>query len=376
MSVSDFGDDRVDQASSIAPDWPVKEVAPSAEEIAADAPRLGWPSPRAPNGRVLPLDLSQLDENALLRPGKKAALYAAGAGPGDFHPEREPLILVHGIDGDPKDLQTIVDRFKANPKYQVYVLCYDDHGRRASANGADMAEELRGLQCRTLGRGRDATIVAHSLGGIVAREALNELTAGPGRGIDQFGRVRFIAADTPWHGFDGPSDQGIEGAFMNVARAFLPGGYQDMRAKSSMFAGDPSSTDPAQKAGLFGVELPANVETHYVEAQEGKDILHYGEGFLAPLAADLVGLYRDDKPVAGEPKLMNYWKALLSSSDYDAFANEMRDRADAGTLDEQAVNDALSRYFPTFPGDHMGLLAEHPGERSFLDYLGDRLGKG
>jgi pimeloyl-ACP methyl ester carboxylesterase len=380
MSVSDFDSDGVDSYAPLGMDPmgdpPAAAPAAGPATVSGSPSAVGWPSPRAPNGRVLPVDLSGLDEDKLERTGDKAAIYAVGNGPADFHPEREPLILVHGIEGDPKDLQAIVNRFKDDPKYQVYVLCYDDYHRETSLNGKDMAEELRTLQCRTLGPGRNVTIVAHSMGGIVTRQALDELAAGPGKGIEKFGNVRFLAADTPWHGWPGPSDQGVQGVFMDIARPFMPAGLTDMRGQSAMFAGDPKSSDPAARAGLLNVELPDNVETHLVFAQQGNEILHYGEGFLAPLASDLVGLYRDDKPVSGEPRLMNYWKAILSSSDYDAFADEMRDLADAGKLDENAVNSALSRYYPTFPGDHTGLLAEHPGERSFLDYLTDELKNG
>jgi pimeloyl-ACP methyl ester carboxylesterase len=230
-----------------------------------------------------------MTENELLRPGKKGALYALGNSPADFHADREPLVLVHGIQGDPKVLQSVVDRFRDSSRYQLYVLCYDDNGRRTSLNGNDLAEEMRSLE-RRLGRGRDVAIVAHSMGGIVARQALNQLSAGTGRGIERFGDVRLIAADTPWHGYPGPSDRGAEGVFMDIARAFMNDGLEDMRAASAMFAGDPDGPDPAARAGLLGVELADNVSTNLVFAAEGNNVSDYSESFLRPLAKSLLYL--------------------------------------------------------------------------------------
>ena len=349
---------------------------PSASVAGTDAPRNGWAAPAAPNGRVLPLDLSQIDEDRLLRPGKKAAIYAVGSGPQDFHPEREPLVLVHGIQGDPKDLQAIVERFK-DSRYQLYVLAYDDYGRRTSLNGNDFADELRCLQ-RTLGPGRDATIVGYSLGGIVTRQALNELAVGPGRGLEKFGEVRFVAVDSPWHGYGGPSDAGVSGFFMNVARPFMADGLEDMRAESAMFAGDPDSSDPAARAGLLNVTLPENVSVDMVAAERGGDVLDYTEGVLADLPAKLVEHYKTDEPVRGDPRLVNYYHAILASDDYFEFQDEMRDLADQGKLTPAAVRAGLEKYYPRFPGDHSGIVREQPGagKPSFLDYLSAKLGGG
>jgi pimeloyl-ACP methyl ester carboxylesterase len=338
----------------------------------ADPARTGWPSPRAPNGRVLPCDLSRLDEDALLRPGKKAALYALGSGPADFHPAREPLILVHGISGDPKVLQAVADRFRDDDRFQVYVLCYDDFYRRTSRNGDDMAEELRSLSQRTLGADRPVTVVAHSMGGIVTRRALDRLTAGREGGIDRLSAVRFVSVDTPWHGYDGPPDRGAGGFMMGFVRPFMPDGLEDMRGGSRMFAGDPGSGDPVERAGLFGVELPDHVTTDVVFASEGSEIEDWSEGKLAPLAEKLVGLYARDEPVRGETRLVNFWKAFLDSSAYPRFSAEMRDLADEGKLDAHAVHAALARYLPRFPGDHDGVLRPQPGG-GFLDWLERRL---
>src|SRR5207237_7231503 len=129
----DFDDGRVGWGpmdGADAPDLPAAASSAAAAATPADPASRGWSNPRAPNFRVLPTDFSKLDEDGLLGPGKKAAIYAVGSGPADFHPEREPLILVHGIEGDPKNLQAVEDKYKNDPRSQVYVLCYYDFHQR------------------------------------------------------------------------------------------------------------------------------------------------------------------------------------------------------------------------------------------------------
>jgi hypothetical protein len=62
---------------------------------------------------------------------------------------------------------------------------------------------------------------------------------------------------------------------------------------------------------------------------------------------------------------MNFWRAILASSQYFDFQDEMRALADRGTLSEAALFRGLERHFPRFPGDHDGMLRG----KAFLDYL-------
>src|SRR5262245_41437182 len=63
-----------------------------------------------PNGRVLDRTLDKLDEAALLGPGKTARIYGVAGPDGRYHPERPPVVLVHGIRGHPRELQSIAAR--------------------------------------------------------------------------------------------------------------------------------------------------------------------------------------------------------------------------------------------------------------------------
>jgi hypothetical protein len=331
-------------------------------------PHNGWLSPEAPNGRVLGYDLSQVDEDALLHADGTAALYAVGGGPDGWHSDREPLVLVHGIQGVPADLQSMVDRFWSG-RYQLYVLCYNDYNRRTSLNGLDLAAEMRALEPRLTGNGRRVTFAAHSLGGIVVRQALNELSLGDTGGIELFGRIRLYGLDNPWHGYDGPAD----GPLMDIARPFMPDGLEDMRALSGMFQGDPTSGDPALRAGLLNVPLPSTVDIVPVFAQAGDLVLDYTEGVVAELPWKMAALYAQGTPVDGEPKLVNFWKAIRSARAYAALDADLR--ALGASVDAAAVREALLRHYPRFPGDHTGVLAEHPGERSLLDFLAEELSR-
>jgi hypothetical protein len=320
---------------------------------------------------VVPFELDGLDEPSLFRPGSLAAICALGANQDDYHPERDPLLLVHGIEGAPSDLQAVVDRFRSS-RFQLYVLAYPDFERRTSINGDDLADELRALTAN-LGGGRDVRIVAHSMGGIVCRQALNQLAVGPSGGAQRFGSLRLFTADTPWHGYPGPSDQGFDGAMMQVARLFLPAGLDDMRAQSAMFQGDPTSNDVAAHAGLYGMELPDHFSIDVTFAVDGSEVLDYTEGVLAQLAGKLVAYYHDETPVRGDPRLVNYWRALISAGAYWNFQEHMRRLDDEQRLHLDSARAALQKYYPRFPGDHAGVVREHAGQYSFIDHLAGQL---
>lgn len=315
--------------------FPAGVPAPSAPFASSAAPAEGF-------SVVADFDLSRLVEKEHLGPEKHAALLAIGG----FDPKREPLVLIHGIFGSPADLQPVVDRLRGD-RYQIFVLAYADFTRKTSLNGLDFAEELSALS-RRLGPGRPMTIAAHSMGGIVTRAALNSLAkSGEGKA---WSRIRAVCVDTPWHGFPGPGGE-----------MTLPGAFDDMRAKSAMYAD-----------GLLSTPVADNVEIELVFAQEGTAAFDYTEGPIAALPAKLANYYSTDAPVSGDLRLVNFWKALIWSSGYGGLQQELRAAAEKGPLSEQFVKDALLRRYPRFPGDHTGVLsAKGPG--SLLEHLAAEL---
>src|SRR5439155_4100839 len=129
--------------------------------------------------------------------GGRATIWGLGDGPGDYHPEREQVLLVHGLQGAPSDLQPVCDRLRGGP-FQLHVVAYNSYRERTSINGDELADELATLRPMNGGR---LTIVAHSMGGIVARQAVNHLVAGARPALRWYRRLRLLAIDTPWHGY-------------------------------------------------------------------------------------------------------------------------------------------------------------------------------
>lgn len=331
-----------------------------------------WPAALAPNGRILGYNLHQLDEKALLHAGGEAALYALGTSATDYHLERDALILVHGLQPAPGELEDLGRALWTDDRFQIYYLCFDDWHRRASRNGVDFARELRGLAAISEGARRSTTIIAHSLGGIIARRAVNVLSQSPAL---PFARLRVIAIDTPWHGYNGPSDAPPDRIFMNLARPFIPDGLEDMRAQSALFVGDAEATAAIDRVGLCRAPLHDAISLHLVFAEEGEDVFDYSEGPIAPLAAHLEALYRTETPlpISDNPRLRNFWHAIVSSEQYFAFQDHLRGLADAAKLDINGVDTALRRFYPRFAGSHVSVISMAPGEPRFIDYLKQQL---
>jgi len=326
----------------------------------ASAQACGEPQARAPHGVVSAASLSRCEEEAMLLPGRRPALYAVSNASGGYHPERAPAVLVHGLSGHPSDLADLADRLTQSG-FQVYLLFFDDMGRRVRENGAGLADALFELSTH-LGAARDFKLIAHSAGGLLARHALNLLADG-GK-LSRLGTVDFYAIDTPWHGYFGPSDRTLLGRLrMGIARPFLPDGIEDMRAESQLFVGDPQSPSAALRAGLLRYQLPSTVHVHLYFAQEGDEVHDYTEGLLSQLTERVTAYYASHASMRGSPQLQNFWLALISSHSYFAFQDELRGLADLGRLSPSAVRSALLRYYPRLPGDHSGILREQPDSK-------------
>lgn len=252
-------------------------------------------------------DLSLFDEDKNLRPGKKARLFAVVEEGETVDYSKEPMILVHGIRGNPEDMQVILNHYRGTA-YQPYVLAYADFKRRTSLNGEDFHEELMTLK-QVLPESAGLVIIAHSMGGIVSRKALSLLQEDNG-----FGSIRCYTADTPWHGFDGPGDHGIDGVKMKFASVFLPEGLIDMRAKSDFLKQQAEAT------------LASNIELDIVFATSGDQ------------ASDHTEFSKKTEEALKE----NYWKTLNSTSQLG---------------------------HPRFEGDHMTVIQPKDYNGSYLEHL-------
>jgi hypothetical protein len=288
-------------------------------------------------GRSLPLDVASIDEDPLLASGRRAAIVAVRGPDGRVDPRREPLLVVHGIKADFGDVAPLIRSLGEQTRYQVHVVAYADTRRRTSLNGDDLAALLLERF-----RGQPLTFVAHSMGGIVVRRALDRLAI-EGR-LGDFPVVRVLAVDTPWHGYGGPAD----GFQMSIVRPFMPDGYEDMRARSPMFSGDAGADDPLDRVGLYGVDLPSNVHIHLIAAQSGTTALDYTE---LPAVAEQLALRLDLEPfTVDDPQVRNLTRAIAQS---EVGRSIVRQEV---PLTARCVRQALERLIPRLPGDHSSVL--------------------
>jgi len=160
-------------------------------------------------GEVVTLDDPRFSNDAarvgLWRPVEFLADYGAGIyflEP--YDPTRTPVLFVHGALGHPGNFQVLISRLD-HTRYQAWVAYYPTAVRLEKA-GAALGRWLQALEVQygfhRLG------VVAHSMGGLVARAYLAHDPDGLGATIDS---LTFVSIATPW--------QGHEAAARGVSRA-------------------------------------------------------------------------------------------------------------------------------------------------------------
>jgi len=111
-----------------------------------------------------------------------------------YEPNRTPVLFVHGWGGFPQEWAALVASL--DPKrFQPWILQYPSGTRleRVVDGASDVLDELKAR----LGF-KELVVVAHSMGGLVARAAV---ARGPAQGWA--GEVRLLVTlSTPWHGMD------------------------------------------------------------------------------------------------------------------------------------------------------------------------------
>lgn len=311
------------------------------------APALGladpWPR-RVALAPSQPVSASPLaDEDQLLGPDGAAQLWQVVVEPAAPTSTQAPLILVHGIKDDPASLHDLIDRYAKDPQTALFVLAYDDFHRLTSKNARDFAAELRQLaQHYALAR---LSIVAHSLGGIVTWAALSEFDSAP----LAFSQVRFAAIDSPWHGFDGPSDWYV-GIWKAMMSKVLPAGIVDVRTGSDLLNGS------EEHKGIYSKGLPNNVDFFPWFAAQGDEALDYSEkamGQLPRLYADFWSTQRVPRMRADQWHL---FRILHSAKNYEAFAAEAAARQRTEGPQPELALQLMTKYFPRLAGNHTTVL--------------------
>lgn len=108
-----------------------------------------------------------------------------------FDPNRIPVVFVHGAAGSPRDFETFFEKFDRK-RFQLWFYHYPS-GRRLAEMGGGLDKGLRLLKSHY--NFKEVHVVAHSMGGLVARNAiLKNLEAGsPCVG-------RFVSISSPFGG--------------------------------------------------------------------------------------------------------------------------------------------------------------------------------
>ena len=328
--------------------------------------------------RELVLEASMLDEateQRLVRENGGRGLIRPYKG---FDPAALPLVLVHGMKCSAEVLAPLLDALSARTSRQPYVFVYDDTGRYLDRSGDDLARALDDLRREHLVDKRpDVQLIAHSMGGVVARCALDSLadpawfpefygktaTGEPARvrgtepdavrGIrlerrlaDEFRHVDLLTVDTPWHGFAEPHIQ-VRHAMEQEAS------FVDMVSNGAVM-------------NLVNtVPLPPHFSVNHVEADNragGVDLDKViGLGELSPEDLELVVRFfkGDEGALAGRSRIENQLRALRSEEDFPILEERLRSEAASGVLTPARFLALAANAVPRVAGSHNSVL-ENP----------------
>jgi pimeloyl-ACP methyl ester carboxylesterase len=160
-----------------------------------------------------------------------------------FDPDRVPVLFVHGMSGHPQEFTALIDsldRTRFQPWFLFYPSGFGLHGIARYA--ATLLERLHVEHDFD-----ELAIVAHSMGGLVARGAILEYA----RETDRDDVRLLVTLSTPWGG----SESAARSA---NSRVELPPAIADMRPTSDflrwLFYQDEQATEPRR--------LPEQVEFH------------------------------------------------------------------------------------------------------------------
>lgn len=109
-----------------------------------------------------------------------------------YDPNRIPVLLIYGIGGTPQDMRYLAEHFD-HKHYQMWLFHYPsgirlDRLSRSLANGLLILKQRYGFT--------KCDVVAHSMGGLIARAAINQ--AVQIAGVNYI--PKFVSISTPWGG--------------------------------------------------------------------------------------------------------------------------------------------------------------------------------
>ena len=278
----------------VAPDFAI-DLSPTSDEASVQrrAGRVGavttLADPRFDKGNV---------ENGIYRP----MYFLRDAGPGLFllepyDPNRIPVIFVHGMDGSPRDWAAVIDGVDRS-RYQPWVY-YWPTGMPLQLSAWHLDQALEELRSRL--RFARCVLIAHSMGGLVSRGALN-FRLNDGRPLIV---ERFITISTPWKG------HAAAGLGVKTAPIVVPA-WRDMAPGSEYLN------------SLFAVPFPAELEYSMLFSHHGRSMMTPGkddgtvsvDSMLAYEAEDaarfIYGLSEDHVSILSSPKTLEKLNLLLA----------------------------------------------------------------
>jgi pimeloyl-ACP methyl ester carboxylesterase len=120
-----------------------------------------------------------------------------------YDPAKIPVLFVHGAGGHPAEWRFLIDLLDRS-RYQPWVYYYPS-GLRLERQGETLYRILRLLQNQH--KFSKMGLVAHSMGGLIARSCINEMQKQP----SPFNCTVFITLATPWGGHEA-AEMGIKHA--------------------------------------------------------------------------------------------------------------------------------------------------------------------
>jgi pimeloyl-ACP methyl ester carboxylesterase len=109
-----------------------------------------------------------------------------------YDPARVPVVFVHGINGSARDFKTVIENLDRS-RFQAWVFQYPS-GFRLELLSEFLLHLLDDAQVRY--RFDHYAIVAHSMGGLVSRGAVNKIVARGGKQPIAL----YVSVSTPWEG--------------------------------------------------------------------------------------------------------------------------------------------------------------------------------